>query len=144
MKKNIIVLIFGILFVNCNSQIKLLQSTKQTVLPGRRDQESYTNFIFKFSVKSNASILVDSVTILMDKKCYKSKYILNQENTPNYIDQITKKGNYILELPIQENNISLIPNCIKQQSEVVIHYKKDGILKKMQINNFIKETVTRR
>ncbi len=145
MKANILIISFFLLMTNCSPSIELLSKVKQVVIPGRHTESTYINYVLKFAVNTDRVISIDSIQVIKDENCYRSKnYLLKKEKSASYSDKITAKGSYFLEIPLKEKNIVIMPNCKNKNDEVMIYYKEENVPKKIPLNDFKEERKTKR
>lgn len=129
----------------CNPSIRLTSKVKQTVYPGLHTEKRYINYVLNCSVNTDEIISIDSIHVFQKEKCYKiNSYLLKKEKSASYSEKIIEKGNYVLEIPLKEKNISVIANCKKQQDEMIVHYKEGKVSKKMHLDTFVEVRKTKR
>lgn len=143
MKKVSVFLIIFTLF-SCKSDIEIISSIKQKVIPGLQSVKSYTNFIFKIDVKSDINVTIDSILVIENKQCFQPKYLIKKEGLAGYIDKINSKGTYSVEAAIKEGNYLKLDKCNTSEDKVILFYTKNNEQKKLDINSFITEEKRRR
>ena len=136
----IFILSFSFLFMSCKGNLVLLSSIKETVIPGRPNIPSYNNYIINFKMTSNASINIDHVELKSGGKCYTCNYLLKELNGASYLKILSKKGNYTLEIPLNEKYIISSVNCDNQQERLQIHYSHDGKENSLTVSEFLDKT----
>lgn len=121
----------------CNEGVKLISSTKQTVIQGVHTAKPYVNYLFEITLSNTVDLRVDSVFIYKNTIQYKVNHTL-----------VKFKNNkkYKLEASLNEGNYtsSVVKNEITNKDKAVIYYrihKKSGTL---NVSTFKEETVTRR
>jgi len=143
MKATLFLTLYLLLFSGCNSSLKLTSKIKQTVYPGLQSEKTYTNYVLNYSVHTDKTIKIDSIVVFKKGKCYKvNSYLLKKELSASYSEKITKKGNYILEIPLKE--VSIGADCKNQQAEISLYYKEGSVAKTMHLDNFVAERKTKR
>ncbi|MGH1387154.1 hypothetical protein [Kordia sp.] len=138
MKRFLILLILCILTLNviaCNEGIKLITSTKQTIIQGINKSKPYTKYLFEIALDNTVDISVDSVVVYNSGRCLKVNHYLSKSTTQNKLT---------LDASLNEGNYEELKNCNGSSEKVIIHYKVNNKSGKLKVSSFKEETVTRR
>ncbi|WP_430408495.1 hypothetical protein [Kordia sp.] len=121
----------------CDEGIKLLSSTKQTIIQGVHTTKPYTNYLFEITLINAVDLRVDSVYIYDNAKRYKVNHVLSKyKNNKNYkLNASLNEGNYI----VFENE-----NNSNSENKAVIYYQANRKNGELNITTFKEETITRR
>ena len=70
--------IFLMIFIlcSCKSNLEIISSIKQTVIPGIKTAKPYKNYIFKIAVKSDVNIVIDRVLVIENQQCLLLVFVL--------------------------------------------------------------------
>ncbi len=140
----IFILSFSFLFMSCKSNLVLVSSVKETVIPGRPNIPSYSNYIINFKMTSNSSINIDRIEVKTGGKCYTCNYLLKEKNGASYLKELSKQGTYTLEIPLKDKYIISSINCDNQKEQLLIYYNDDGKDNSLTVSEFLEKTKTMR
>ncbi|WP_046755662.1 hypothetical protein [Kordia jejudonensis] len=134
MKRFLLLCVLTLNIMACDEGIKLLSSTKQTIVQGTHMTKPYTNYLFEITLLNAIDLRVDSVLIYDHRKAYKVNH---------YLSKRKNNKNYILTAALNEGNYTS-SDAETDIEEAIIYYQvneKSGVL---NITTFKEETVTRR
>ena len=135
-----------LLLVGCKSDMKIISSIKQKVIPGIETAKPFTNYIFKVQIKSDLDITINRVLVIENKQCFQPKLLIKKEKSASYIDKINSKGTYFFEVAIKDGNYSKVDDCDANGSKdkVILFYSVNNQQKEMEISSFLEEEKRRR
>ncbi|SEB80531.1 hypothetical protein SAMN04489761_1822 [Tenacibaculum sp. MAR_2009_124] len=144
MRKTFFILSLSFILMSCKSNLILISSIKETVLPGRPNIPSYSNYKVNFKTMNTSSIKIDRVEVKSKGTCYTCSYLLKEQKGTSYLNKISKQGNYILEIPLKDKYIISTSNCDNKEEELLIYYEENGKPNSLKISVFSEETKTMR
>ncbi|WP_408032941.1 hypothetical protein [Tenacibaculum xiamenense] len=130
--------------MSCKSNLVLISSIKETVIPGRPNIPSYSNYIVNFKMTANSSVNINRVEIKNGGKCYICNYLLKKQNGASYLKELSKQGDYILEIPLNDKYIISDSSCDSSKEQLLIYYREDGKENNLTISEFLEKTKTMR
>lgn len=142
--KKITIILIALLFVGCKNPIEVTSSKKQTVIPGQQNQKSYINYLIEVNIKNKVDITIESVVVTDKSKCYTVDFLLKKDKASTYTKNINEKGTYFIEAALKEGKYVEKQICNQSLNSLIVHYKENGISKKIEITSFIEEEKRRR
>lgn len=143
MKKTFTFFVLLMLIYGCKSPITITSSIKETVIPGRPTEKAYTNYVVNFNIQNETLVTIDSIKVHQLTNCFSTNFLLKKSNDASYLEEISEKGNYTLEIPLRANYIVKTETCNSEKEEVVIYYQENGNHKEISVSEFknIKRTM---
>ncbi|WP_298420965.1 hypothetical protein [uncultured Kordia sp.] len=122
----------------CDEGIKLISSTKQTIIQGTDMTKPYTNYLFEITLLNTIDLHVDSVLIYDAGKTYKvNHYLSKKKNNKNYtLNASLNEGNFtVADTKSATNDVT---------EKAIIYYKANDTNGALNISTFKEKTITRR
>ncbi len=122
----------------CTKTFIISSSAKETVIPGLRQAQTYSKYVFDIKINIVTDISVDSLIVYEKNQCYKPNLSILETGTGRLINKITSKGIYKIEAVMRKGNYTITPNCSESENKAVFFIKNKGKQRELIINSFVK------
>ena len=142
--KKVLLLFLMIGFISCKKDLIIINSIKQTIVPGVNSSKEYLKYNIDFRNDSEGIKQIEKIIIVDNKTCYKVQYTLTKENSPKQLSVIKDKGNYTLKVAMINGSFEVLTDCYKTKNGLYVFYSEDQQQKEFFIGKFKEERKTRR